>query len=125
MTTIRLLSLLLTLSLSLSLLAQKTNPAADRPLELTQTHAPEVMPLRLKEPKLITGLKLYARSHQVLELALVNTPHHPHLPLPEGAGQPVARHSRPTGRTPHPHPHRRTPHQAWPLQQNALCQAQG
>lgn len=73
MTTIRLLSLLLTLSLSLSLLAQKTNPAADRPLELTQTHAPEVMPLRLKEPKLITGLKLYARSHQVLELALVNT----------------------------------------------------
>ena len=72
MTTIRLLSLLLTLSLSLSLLAQ-TNTATDRPLDLTQNHAPEVMPLRLKEPKLITGLKLYARSHQVLELALVNT----------------------------------------------------
>lgn len=72
MTTTRLLSLLLALSLSLTTLAQ-TNAATDRPLDLTKDHAPEVMPLRLKEPKLITGLKLYARSHQVLELALVNT----------------------------------------------------
>ncbi|MGN0878685.1 MAG: hypothetical protein ACI4WT_04445 [Oligosphaeraceae bacterium] len=71
MTKIRLLSLLLSLSLSLTALAQ-TNAAADRPLDLTQDHAPEVMPLRLKEPKLITGLQLYARSHQVLDLALVN-----------------------------------------------------
>ena len=72
MTTIRLLSLLLTLSLSLTTLAQ-TNTTDDFLVDLTKTHEPEVMPLRLKEFKHLTGLQLYARSHQVLELALVNT----------------------------------------------------
>ena len=72
MTTIRLLSLLLTLSLSLTTLAQ-TNTTDDFLVDLTKTHEPEVMPLRLKEFKHLTGLQLYARSHQALELALVNT----------------------------------------------------